>query len=75
MSWKLASTVRRGAFGKVPLDGNSLGVYPTVMVLVVVLALSCRIRRGNGCTTQALALFLVISAILLLLFLEKMLLK
>ena len=29
MSWKLASTVRRGTFGKVPLDGNSLGVYPT----------------------------------------------
>lgn len=32
MSWKLASTVRRGAFGKVPLDGNSLGVYPTIKV-------------------------------------------
>ncbi len=32
MSWKLASTVWRGAFGKVPLDGNSLGVYPTSKV-------------------------------------------
>ena len=32
MSWKLASTVRRGTFGKVPLDGNSLGVYPTIKV-------------------------------------------
>ncbi len=29
MSWKPASTVRRGMFGKVPLDGNSLGIYPT----------------------------------------------
>jgi hypothetical protein len=32
MSWKLASTVRRGTFGKVPPDGNSLGVYPTIKV-------------------------------------------
>jgi hypothetical protein len=25
----LANPVRRGTFGKVPLDGNSLGVHPT----------------------------------------------
>ncbi len=29
MTWKLACTVRRGEFGKVPLDGNSLGSYLT----------------------------------------------
>jgi len=27
---KVARTVRRGAVGKVPLDGNSLAAYPTL---------------------------------------------
>lgn len=30
---KVACTVRGGMFGKVPLDGNSLGIYSTQGVL------------------------------------------
>ena len=48
MSWKLASTVRRGTFGKVPLNGNSLGVYPTIMVWGVASASILPLRARVG---------------------------
>jgi hypothetical protein len=54
MTWKLATTVRRGRLGKVLHDSNSLGRYPTLHVSVTVQAVSCRTGRGSGGTTQAL---------------------
>jgi hypothetical protein len=57
MSWKLASTVRRGTFGKVPLDGNSLGVYPTSKTFCNVsgvLPVKARVRLVTLCVSHAL---------------------